>query len=192
MKTLRAAAVLVLSAAILSACSGSDGATGPAGPDGDPGPVGPRGPTGAAGPAGPRGPAGAQGNANVKIYEFGSRTVTGAINLTLSLSRGTVDSSVVFVYYNPTIETETAWYSAPGLGSQGLYQTRYLLFQSLMSPSTYTLSFRLLTPDASASYASAVAFRKIRLVLVKASEITAVPNMLMPYETLKKRFNLPE
>ena len=55
----------------VSACSGSDGATGPAGARGEDGAPGVQGPPGQQGPQGPEGTQGPQGNANAWIYSFG-------------------------------------------------------------------------------------------------------------------------
>lgn len=203
MPTFRTTLVAIV-ALLFAACSGKDGVTGPEGPagpqgaKGDQGNVGPTGPQGVKGNPGATGPQGAkgdQGNANVQIYEFGSRTFTGSLNLPLSLSRATVDSSVVFMYYNPVPESESAWYPIPGSGSGGLYETRYFLSQALVSPSTYTFGVRVFKPDGTL-YNISLTFRKIRIVLVKASAITTIAQRLpsngRDYNEMKTFFGLPE
>ncbi len=171
--------MLLVLAATLSAiaCSGGDGATGPEGPSGPQGPVGP------------------QGNANVEIYEFGPRTFTGSLNLTLNVTRAKIDSSIVSVYYNPALESATAWYPMPGQGSGGSYETRFFLHQSATAPtSVYTFGIRTVLPTGG-PYATQVTFSKIRIVLTRASSITATPHKAPPnfqdYNSIKRYFGLP-
>src|SRR5690349_11389050 len=107
------------------------------------------------GDPGPRGDNGKDGNADVSVFNFGPQTVTTALNLTLNVSRGKVDSSLILVYYNPEAELESAWYPMPGVGSGATYETRFLIYQSAASPSAYTLAIRLMTP-AGAPYVTPV------------------------------------
>lgn len=123
------------------------------------------------GAMGEQGPPGADGNANVIQFEFGEHTFTNSLNLEIPISRETVDSSLILMYYNPSNEAPTAWYQMPGLGPGGAYQTRYFIFQSSAEPSLYTLGIRTLLPDGSAPYGNSVTFRKIRVIFVEASII---------------------
>lgn len=157
--------------------TGPRGATGAKGDKGDVGATGPRGATGAQGPAGPRGATGAKGdkgddgNANVVLYEFGSRTFTNSLDLDLFVSRALVDNSMVLVYYNPSNEVETAWFASPGLGSSAKYQTRYFIYQNSTSPSVYRLGIRAIKPDVFEEYGLPLTFRKIKVIFAEASTI---------------------
>lgn len=124
------------------------------------------------GPAGVDGADGKDGNANVTAYTFADKTFTNALNLTLNVSQGRVDSSFVLAYYNPSSEAATSWYPIPGSGSGGLYETRYFMSQLTASPSTYTFGIRLLKADGS-NYLTQVTFKKIRIFLVPATSIIA-------------------
>lgn len=126
---------------------------------------------------GEQGPPGADGNANVIQFEFGEQTFTNSLNLDLSISQETVDSSLILVYYNPANEATTAWYQMPGLGPGGAYQTRYFIFQSSTEPSIYSLGIRTLLPDGSAAYGNPVTFRKIRVIFVEASTVFTGVNL---------------
>ncbi|MGN6291518.1 MAG: hypothetical protein ACTHMV_02150 [Chitinophagaceae bacterium] len=143
------------------------------------------------------GPQGPTGNADVKMFTFSSQTFTGALNLKLpvGLTQGYIDSSLVLVYYNPSNEAATAWYPCPGLGSSGAYETRYLIYQSSPTPEEWTLSIRLMKPDGSGPYTSAVTFTKIRVVFAPASSIQtgrSAPIDLNDYYAVKNYFNLPD
>ncbi len=88
------------------------------------------------------------------------------------ISQGMMDSSMVLIYYNPSTEVASSWYPIPGLGSGGLYDMRYLLYQSSTSPSIYTISLRAMQSNGSGSYASQLTFTKVRVFLVPASSVT--------------------
>lgn len=145
-----------------------------------------------------KGDTGPAGNANVIQYNFGSQTFTGVLNLTLSnISQGKIDSSMVLIYYNPSTETSTAWYPVPGLGSGGLYEMRYLIYQGTPSPSSYIISLRANKPDGSGTYASALTFTKIRVFIVPASSVLpggrqAAPVDYSDYYAVKKYYNIPD
>lgn len=146
---------------------------------------------------GKEGPVGPEGNANVTMYTFENRTFTGSLNLTIdNLSKGKVDSSLVLVYYNPSTEDVTAWYSVPGIGSTSAYETRFFLFQSNPTPSTYTLGIRTLKLDGSA-YGNAVTFRKIRVIIAPASQIVSGRGIsggfdYSDYNAVKAYFNIKD
>jgi hypothetical protein len=146
---------------------------------------------------GDTGPQGPMGNADVKMFTFGPQTFTGTLNLKLpaGLAQGYIDSSLVLVYYNPSTEVPTAWYACPGIGTTNAYETRYLLYKSSPSPEEWTLSIRLVKPDGSGAYASAVTFTKIRVVFAPASSIQtgrSMPIDLKDYNAVKNYFNLPD
>ncbi|HEX2848071.1 MAG TPA: hypothetical protein VHN59_16105 [Chitinophagaceae bacterium] len=148
------------------------------------------------GPEGPQGPQGPTGNPDVKMFKFGPQTFTGALNLKLpGLKQGYVDSSLVLVFYNPSTEVSSAWYPCPGLGSGSVYDTRYFIYQSSVSPEEWSLSIRLVKPDGSGSYASAVTFTKTKIIFAPASSIQTgrgAPVDLKDYNAVKNYFNLPD
>lgn len=119
-----------------------------------------------------KGDTGPAGNANVTVYNFGTQTtITGTFTYIVNVDQATVDNSLILVYYNPSNEAATAWYQVPGLGSVGAYQTRYFIFQTSASPSQYTTTIRLLTPDGSATYTTSTTFTKAKIILAPASDI---------------------
>lgn len=186
--TILAGVLLILT---LFACE-KEGPAGPAGPQGEQGAKGDKGDPGAAGPKG------APGNANVLLYEFGEHTFTGTLDLEFNISKGRIDSSLVLVYYNPQPEVLSAWYPIPGLGSSADYQTRYILYQINAAPSTYRLRIRLMDPDnASATYTTAVTFRKVKLIIAPASTIISARFKeqevdLADYRETSRFFNIQE
>lgn len=145
---------------------------------------------------GDAGPAGKDGNANVTVYNFGTRTFTSSLNFTVNVSQGKMDSSMLLVYYNPEAEAASAWYPAPGGGSGGLYNTRILTFQSAPEPSQYTVALRVVTP-AGAVYATPLTFRKTRIFIVPANVVIngarqAPPVDLNDYRAVVKYYGIEE
>lgn len=128
---------------------------------GDPGP---EGQAGVAGPAGPT------GNANVRLYSFGTRTITtGTLDDTLTnLTKGFVDSSLVLAYF----EVSSVWYPVPGPGVAAAYNTRYLLFQNNPNPSSYIMRFSLTQPNSTAAYTTSVTWDRVKIIIAPASVIT--------------------
>lgn len=118
------------------------------------------------------GPKGADGNPDVTVFNFGGQKFTSALNLTINVTQGRMDSSLILVYYNPANESSTAWYPVPGTGSGGSYQTRFFTYQSSPAdqPSQYTVGLRLMTP-AGAAYMTEVEFRKVRIFIVPAGRV---------------------
>lgn len=185
---------LLLSLLVLGmTLAGCEGSTGPEGLTGAQGEQGPQGPQGE---EGPQGPSGEDGNANVLLYEFGEQTFTNVLSLQLSVSRETVDNSLILVYYNPSNEASTSWYAIPGLGSGGNYQTRYFIYQSSTDPSVYTLSMRTLEPDGSGLYGSQVTFTKIKVIFAEASSIISAKAKsqldLRDYNAVKAYYGIPD
>lgn len=168
-RSLALASVVLLLASIFS-CAGEDGSTGPRGRD---------------------------GNANVVVFEFGTRTTTsGNFNYDFPASQGLVDSSLVLAYYNPSVEAPTAWYPIPGLGSGGTYMTRGMWFQVTPDPSTYRYRAFLLTPSGSATYTSSVTWTKFKIILAPASEIIPLASIGLldtnDYRAVRDYFGLEE
>ena len=88
----RLLAVILLLSAFLFSCSGEDGATGPAGAAD-----------------------GTDGNANVIIFEYGTRTTTtGSFSYTFNASSRFVDSCLVLGYYFPSHGSELVSHSGYG------------------------------------------------------------------------------
>ncbi|MGS2739003.1 hypothetical protein [Sinomicrobium sp. M5D2P17] len=148
------------------------------------------------GEQGPQGPSGEDGNANIVLYEFGEQTFTNLLSLELSVSTETVDNSLIMVYYNPSNENSTAWYSVPGLGSNNSYQTRFYIYQTSTDPSIYTLAIRTLQPDGSGSYGSEVNFTRIKVIFAEASSIQSAKTEnqidLRDYKAVKDFYGLQD
>lgn len=162
------------------------------GPQGATGPQGTQGPKGDKGDAGPLG---VPGNANVLLFNFGSRTFTSSTDYSLKISAGMVDSSIVVAYYNPSTEVATAWYPIPGLGNSGLFESRSFIYQTSTSPSTYSFSVRLLNPNGTGTYGSSVTWTKTRIFFIKASEIMTGRKTPLPdftdYYAVCRYFEIP-
>lgn len=89
------------------------------------------------GPAGPAGADGKDGNANVIVVTGGADTLTATdasidVLLPASVSPGTIDSSLVLVYFkgNPN-QGCNYWYQSPGLGCNSEYQTRWIYLEGI-------------------------------------------------------------
>lgn len=173
--------MLFMAGMLIAACEGPEGPTGPQGLQGE---------QGTSGPEGPQGPQGEDGNANVVLYEFGEQTFTNLLSLELSVSRETVDNSLVLVYYNPSNENSSAWYPVPGLGSNNSYQTRFYIYQTSIDPSVYTLAIRTLQPDGSGSYGAEVTFTKIRVIFAEATSVIPGKINFDDYHAVKAYFGL--
>lgn len=138
-----------------------------------------------------KGEQGPQGNADVTMFTFENKTFTHLLNLEIPISKGRVDSSLILVYYNPSIESVSSWYTAPGIGSGGTYNTRVNLYQE-QGQNKYTLSIRTLTMTG-APYASPVTFTKIKVIFAPASNITKLSNLneiKKDYDLAVKEFNI--
>ena len=138
-----------------------------------------------------KGEQGPAGNANVEIHNFGSQTITtGVINYTLkNISRGKIDSSLILVYYNPSIESETSWYPIPSIGSGNLYQTRYFLTQS---GNDYSLGIRILKMDGVTAYTTSITFTKLKVVIAPASSIHSSSINKGDYNSVKQYLQLTD
>ncbi len=156
---------MTIGTTIFTSCSkGDDGAPGPQGTAGI---NGTNGIDGTNGTNGTNGINGQDGNANVTVINFGSKTFSSSADYALPmLSKGMIDSSLILVYYNPSSESATAWYAVPGLGSSGTYETRYILTQI---SSASTLRIFLNKPDGSGSYTGNVTFTKLKVIVAPGS-----------------------
>jgi hypothetical protein len=144
------------------------GPTGPAGAKGATGATGAQGPKGDKGDRGLEGAEGPQGPGAI-AFELGEKTFTTSVNYELQLDPSLVNESAISVSYNPSDQAESAWYPAPGLGSNGAYSVRTFLFESNPATSTYTLAIRLLNPAQTAAFATPVTFKKMKLILTPTS-----------------------
>ena len=137
------------------------------------------------------------GNANVILYNFGPRTFSFTTSYILSnLSRGRVDSSLILVYYTPSTGSQTSWYPCPGGGTDGAFETRDFIFQSSVSPSTYTLGVRT-TDGAGNPFTPDVTFSKLGVIIALASSILpgGKSSQVVDYSNyneVKKYFGLPD
>lgn len=145
---------------------------------------------------GDAGPAGPMGNADVKMFTFTEKTFAGVVNYEmLGLTQGFVDSSIVLVYYTPSVEATTSWYPCPGIGSGGSYETRYLLYKSSISPEKWTVSLRVMKTDGSGPYTTPITFNRAKIIFAPASSIQAgrgTPLDLNDYNAVKNYYNLPD
>ncbi len=79
-----------------------------------------------AGPQGPAGTNGTNGNANVRVYGFGEHTFSAAdpsTNVTLPISAGMADSSLIIPYYH----ISAYWYQMGEIGYGANFATRYFI-----------------------------------------------------------------
>ncbi len=130
------------------------------------------------------GETGPEGNANITVINFGTKTFTGTTDYLLptSVTQGMIDSSLVLAYYNPSGEAATAWYAIPGLGSSGLYETRALIFRN-GDRQTYRLM--LARPDGNGNYAGSVTFTKFKIIIAPGSKFLTGLNLNDYYEVSK-------
>lgn len=145
---------------------------------------------------GPQGPKGDTGNANIRVINFGTRTFFGSQNYTIpNVSKEEMDKSILLVYYNPSNESETSWYPAPGLGSTGSYDVRYAVYKVESNSPDYSLLVRLHDPNTGGNYNNEVTFSKLKVVLAPA---TSINNVDMPtvdlndYQSVKEFYNIEE
>lgn len=117
---------------------------------------------GAVGPAGANGTNGAQGNANVKIYNYGSQTLTAtsiSVNFTpVGLTAQKIDSSLIVVYYS---ESAGQWNLANGLGPGGQYATI-----QYSDPMDASINVYLQNANGTNYSGATVVWQKVRIVVV--------------------------
>ncbi len=158
-------AVLLVLSAFMFSCSGEDGATGPAGAD---------------------------GNANVIVFHFGSRTSTGTIYYPFNITQEIMEQSLVLGYYNPAaIGDTTTYYPVPGLGPWANYQTRCYTYRS--SDTQYTYQFSLMTPNGTGDYLTSTVISRFKLIVCPASVINSRGSLdLADYNAVREYLNLSE
>ncbi|MBA4242086.1 MAG: hypothetical protein C0448_15285 [Sphingobacteriaceae bacterium] len=120
------------------------------------------------GPAGPAGANGTNGNANVKILYFGKDSITTTrTSFYFSLSNPAVtsnmlDSSAVLVYH---LVDNNAWYTTPGLGLAGYYESRFYTYSASKS-----LYISVYDPDGTPYTGPQVNILKFKVVLIPSSD----------------------
>jgi hypothetical protein len=150
---------------------------------------------GCEGEKGPTGPAGEDGNANVIIYDYGTRTTTsGDFAYSFEATAGMIDSSLVLAYAKDADTPADLWYPVPGLGPNNWYMIRSFIDQT--SSALHSYEVRLRTPDGASAYTSEVTFSRFRIVLAPASEIiplTAVGTLdVTDYGAVREHFGLAD
>jgi hypothetical protein len=168
------AVILVLSALLFS-CSGKDGATGPAGS------------------AGTNGTNGTDGNANVTVFQFGSKasSASGSFNYSFAATASLVDTSIILGYYMESGWPN--WYIVPGLGPGADYATRSYWRYNVNTCQYYV---QLSTAAGTSDYTTATTFTAFKIFIVPASVITPLTSRglldLSDYNAVTKYLNLPE
>jgi hypothetical protein len=162
----RLLAVLLVLSALMFSCSGEDGATGPAGADGT------------------------DGNANVIVFHFGSRTSTGTVYYPYNITQEVMEQSLVLGYYNPAaIGDTTTYYPVPGLGPWANYMTRCYTYKSGATQYTYQLS--LMTPNGGADYTTSTVISRFKLIVCPASVINSRGSIdLTDYNAVREYLSL--
>jgi len=145
-----------------------------------------KGNPGPEGPPGLAGPQGVQGNANIRQYSFGVKTVTsGTFDDTLTnISKGFIDSSLVLAYFS----VSSTWYPVPGLGASGNYSATYFLFQDNPNPSNYIMRFNIYQPNTVTPYTSSFTWDKVKIIVAPASILTVVGRVI----TVEPKQPLPD
>lgn len=148
---------------------------------------------------GPQGPKGDPGNANVKVFNYGSRTFSGSQSYIIpNISQETLDKSMVLAYYNPATESATSWYPVPGMGPSSAYDTRYFLNKEEGSSPDILYNIRLLNPTNGSPYTESVTYTKFRIFVVPASSSTNLESPmqgtpdLYDYYAVKSFYNIED
>lgn len=146
------------------------------------------------GPAGTNGTNGTDGNANVTVFTFGSQTTTsGSLSYVLPIEKSKVDSSVIVVYYNHSLEGDNYWYTVPGIGSAESFETRYYFYRSGVSPSKYTLQVNLYNVGTTTFHTTSRTFSRLRVFVISANNFingrTRDPRS-MTYEEVCAAYNI--
>lgn len=163
---------------------GAVGATGPAGSNGSTGATGSAGPQGSQGPQGPQGIQGVPGNANVKLFTYGSNTFSFSTSYTIpGLTQADMDKSIVLAYYSIS---STLWYPMPGIGSGGFYELRYYWDKSVSGGTIFNI--RLYNLNGT-NYTNSITFTAVKIFIIQASAVTNLSAnktdliKLLPFDT---------
>lgn len=143
-----------------------------------------------------KGDTGPAGNANVTVFNYPDRTISGGGTdyVMTNISQGQIDSSFILAYYNPVPEAANAWYPVPGLGSGANYQTRFL---TVADGANQLFRLRLNIPGGTAIYNTNVQFRKFRIFIVPANNFLNGRNSRPAvdhndYKAVCAYYNIPE
>ncbi len=148
------------------------------------------GPTGPAGAAGATGATGAQGNANVKIYNYGSTVLESANAFYTSfkpagLTAQKIDSSLILVYFSAD---GSQWNMANGLGPGATYATI-----QYTEPSDASVNVYLKNANGSPYSGGTVTWQKVRVVIAPTGSIFRKANIdYSNYAEVAKYFNIKD
>lgn len=78
---------------------------------------------------------------NIYLFEFSGLTMTNSLSLQLEISRTIVDNSLLYVYYNMSVENSTMWTPIYGFNNTGTYMFRSYIWNS-SPPNIYTYVIR--------------------------------------------------
>lgn len=146
--------------------------------------------TGPTGPAGAAGATGAQGNANVKIYNYGSTVLESANAFYATfkpagLTAQKIDSSLVLVYYS---ESAGQWNMANGLGPGGAYATI-----QYTEPSDASVNVYLKNANGTSYTGSTITWQKVRVVIAPTGSVFRTAKLdYSNYAEVAKYFNIKD
>jgi hypothetical protein len=135
--------------------------------EGPAGPAGPAGTNGTNGANGTDGTNGTNGNANVTVYGFSGTTFTSAvpgIDLSLPLSVGMVDSSLILPYYS----LYGYWYQVGVIGYATNFTSRYYIDPGI-TPDTTDLRIIIMDVDATPYSGANITCDSIRVFVIPAN-----------------------
>ena len=161
----RAASMMLLCTAILCSC-GKDGADGKDGKDGK------DGVDGTQGQQGPQGPAGIDGNAEVKMYTYGSATITTGLwaYIIPDMMFTEAEKHLFYAYYYLTVGDNAAWIPVPGIGPNLQYTVQSMLTAGL-TDGLCVMGIGLVTNTGSATYyTNPITFEKFRIIVIPIPE----------------------
>lgn len=99
---------------------------------------------------------------DVFVYNYGEMTLLGLHELIIpDITKETIDESILFAFYNPANEKETAWHQMPGIGSTGLYNISTSLYQR----NSDCLFVIKTTFPSGVSYKESVALRGVKIYI---------------------------
>lgn len=146
---------------------------------------------------GPKGDQGEPGNANVRIFEFGRRSFTQSLALSIPLAFTTIEKGAVLAYYQTSSGT-IGWIQAPGPGPRSgtLYRPLYYVKMAVRQDrpaSTSEVGFYLYLSEDDRPYPSAETWEKIKIIFIEASEVTKIASKgvdMQDYNQVKSALNI--